>query len=52
MLIKDAEDIIKSADFDPSEDYIVSIPFIQLYDDDQYTYTAPEVEGWRYLNKK
>ena len=51
-LIKDAEDIIKSADFDPSEDYIVSIPFIQLYDDDQYTYTAPEVEGWRYLNKK
>ena len=51
-LIKEAEDIIKSKDFDPSEDYIVSIPFIQLYDDDQYTYTAPEVEGWRYLNKK
>ena len=50
-LIKEAEDIIKSTNFDPSEDYIVSIPFIQLYDDDQYTYTAPEVEGWRYLNK-
>ena len=50
-LIKDAEDIIKSANFDPSEDSIVSIPFIQLYDDDQYTYTAPEVEGWRYLNQ-
>ena len=50
-LIKEAEDIIKSGNFDPSEDYIVSIPFIQLYDDDQYTYTAPEVEGWRYLNK-
>ena len=50
-LIKEAEDIIKSDNFDPSEDYIVSIPFIQLYDDDQYTYTAPEVEGWRYLNK-
>ena len=36
-LIKEAEDIIKSDNFDPSEDYIVSIPFIQLYDDDVYT---------------
>ncbi len=54
-LIKDAEDIIKSADFDPSEDYIVSIPFIQLYDDDQYTYLQKGtdfVEGWREINKK
>ena len=54
-LIKDAEDIIKSADFDPSEDYIVSIPFIQLYDDDQYTYLQKGtdfVERWREINKK
>ena len=52
MLKKEAESIIKASDFDPSEDSIVSIPFIQLYDDDQYTYTAPEVEGWRQLNLK
>lgn len=51
-LKKEAESIIKATDFDPSEDSIVSIPFIQLYDDDQYTYTAPEVEGWRQLNLK
>ena len=41
--------------FDPSEDSIVSIPFIQLYDDDQYTYLqkgSAFVEGWRELNKK
>ena len=54
-LIKEAEDIIKSTNFDPSEDYIVSIPFIQLYDDDQYTYLQKGtdfVEGWREINKK
>ena len=50
---KEIEDINKeNPTTDPSEDMLVSIPFIQLYDDDQYTYTAPEVEGWRYLNKK
>ena len=41
----------KDGTADPSEDMLVSIPFIQLYDDDQYTYTAPEVEGWLELNK-
>ena len=49
---KEIEDINKeNATTDPSEDMLVSIPFIQLYDDDQYTYTAPEVEGWLELNK-
>ena len=49
---KEIEDINKeNPTTDPSEDMLVSIPFIQLYDDDQYTYTAPEVEGWLELNK-
>ena len=49
---KEIEDINKeNPTTDPSEDMLVSIPFIQLYDDDQYTYTAPEVEGWIELNK-
>ena len=49
---KEIEDINKeNPTTDPSEDMLVSIPFIQLYDDDQYTYTAPEVEGWLKLNK-
>ena len=55
-LIKEAEKIMAAGEaFDPSEDSIVSIPFIQLYDDDQYTYLqkgSAFVEGWRELNKK
>ena len=38
---------------DPSEDAIVSVPFIQLYDDDQYTYVVNSGvigEGWLGLN--
>ena len=38
-----------------TEDQIVSVPFIQLYDDDIYTYTdlvgTKAVEGWLGLNK-
>ena len=37
------------------EDTKVSVPFIQLYDDDIYTYTnlagTKAVEGWLGLNK-
>ena len=37
-----------------TEDQIVSVPFIQLYDDDIYTYTdlvgTKAVEGWLGLN--
>ena len=32
------EDILEDEYFDPSGDYTVSIPFIQLYDDNIYTY--------------
>lgn len=52
-LIAKAKENINSKNFDPSEDAIVSIPFIQLYDDDQYTYSVEGdkfVEGWRKLN--
>ena len=52
-LKKIAEDAIKGAKFDPSEDAEVSVPFIQLYDDDQYTYTLKDGklgEGWLGLN--
>ena len=42
----------------PDDDMFVSIPFIQLYDDDQYTYKAEtnngktEIgEGWLEINK-
>ena len=52
-----AEDAIKATNFDPSEDAKVSVPFIQLYDDDQYTYKAETRngqivigEGWLGLN--
>ena len=42
-----------TAEADPSEDAIVSVPFIQLYDDDQYTYVVNSGvigEGWLGLN--
>ena len=52
-----AENAIKGTNFDPSEDATVSVPFIQLYDDDQYTYKAETRngqivigEGWLGLN--
>ena len=51
--------IMKADGYDPSEDSLVSIPFIQLYDDDQYTYTVTGtgenetvIVGWRGLNNK
>ena len=50
-----AEAAIKSKDFDPSEDAEVSVPFIQLYDDDQYTYTIKDGklgEEWLHINLK
>ena len=47
---------MKDQGYDPSEDSLVSIPFIQLYDDDQYTYTVAAdgkvIVGWRGLNNK
>ncbi|MBS6398302.1 MAG: glucan-binding protein, partial [Clostridiales bacterium] len=42
-----------AAKVDPSEDAKVSVPFIQLYDDDQYTYTLKDGklgEGWLGIN--
>ena len=50
-----AEDAIKATNFDPSEDAEVSVPFIQLYDDDQYTYTIKDGklgEEWLHINLK
>ena len=55
-----AEDLIADAEAQfgqdvVTEDQIVSVPFIQLYDDDIYTYTdlagTKAVEGWLGLNK-
>ena len=55
-LVAEAEEIMKDQGYDPSEDSLVSIPFIQLYDDDQYTYTVAAdgkvIVGWRGLNNK
>ena len=42
-----------TAEVDPSEDATVSVPFIQLYDDDQFTYKnvgGTIIEDWRGLN--
>ena len=57
-LVAEAKKIMKATGYDPSEDSLVSIPFIQLYDDDQYTYTVTGtgenetvIVGWRGLNK-
>ena len=54
-LIAQAKVIMQAQGYDPSEDSLVSIPFIQLYDDDQYTYTVAAdgkvIVGWRGLNK-
>lgn len=55
-LVAEAEKIMKDQGYDPSEDSLVSIPFIQLYDDDQYTYTVAAdgkvIVGWRGINNK
>lgn len=58
-LVAEAKKIMKADGYDPSEDSLVSIPFIQLYDDDQYTYTVTGtgeketvIVGWRGLNNK
>ena len=58
-LVAEAKKIMKATGYDPSEDSLVSIPFIQLYDDDQYTYTVTGtgeketvIVGWRGLNNK
>ena len=56
-LIKIAENEIKAINnktADPSDDAFISIPFIQLYDDDQYTYVVESGEigeGWLEINK-
>ena len=54
-LVAQAKEIMEAEGYDPSEDSFVSIPFIQLYDDDQYTYTVAAdgkvIVGWRGLNK-
>ena len=54
-LVAQAKEIMQAEGYDPSEDSLVSIPFIQLYDDDQYTYTVAAdgkvIVGWRGLNK-
>ena len=42
-----------TAEVDPSEDATVSVPFIQLYDDDQFTYKnvgGTIIEDWLGLN--
>ncbi|RHT56549.1 glucan-binding protein [Clostridium sp. AM29-11AC] len=55
-LVAQAKEIMQAKGYDPSEDSLVSIPFIQLYDDDQYTYTVAAdgkvIVGWRSLNNK
>ena len=55
-LVAQAKEIMQAEGYDPSEDSLVSIPFIQLYDDDQYTYTVAAdgkvIVGWRSLNNK
>ena len=51
----DMDEYMENLDWDevdPTADQIVSIPFIQLYDDDIYSYYDETSVGWFYLNAK